>query len=296
MIAFHRPVSGLISVSLIAIALLAMPRTALAQDPLMVTVQNIEKRLGARLGLAVYDEQTGRNWQYQADDRFPLTSTFKVLACAAVLARVDQGDETLDRKIVFEESDLVTYSPVTENHTGGDGMSIAELCDATMRTSDNSAANLILDSLSGPEGLTQFLRSVGDDVTRLDRRETGLNEATPGDLRDTTTPNAMVANLRKLVLGDVLAPASRQQLEDWLVGNQVGGPLLRAGLPADWKIGDRTGAGGFGSRNIVAVIWPPHCSPAIVALYITGTEATMAERNAAIAEIGTALETTLCRP
>ncbi|MFH1805500.1 MAG: class A beta-lactamase [Pseudomonadota bacterium] len=296
MIAFHRPVSGLILVALIAVTLIAMPRTALAQDPLMVTVQNIEKRLGARLGLAAYDEQTGRNWQYQADDRFPLTSTFKVLACAAVLARVDQGDETLDRKIVFEEADLVTYSPVTENHTGGDGMSIAELCDATMRTSDNSAANLILDSLSGPEGLTQFLRSIGDEVTRLDRRETELNTAIPGDLRDTTTPNAMVANLRQLVLGDVLAPASRQQLEDWLVGNQVGGPLLRAGLPADWKIGDRTGAGGFGSRNIVAVIWPPHCSPAIVALYITGTEATMAERNAAIAEIGIALETTLCRP
>ena len=252
-----------------------------------------EKRLDARIGLAVYDYQSGRRWEYNANDRFPITSTFKALACAAVLARVDAGAEDLERVVIVRASDLVPYAPVTERRLGEPGMTLHELCDATMSTSDNVAANLILRSLGGPEGLTGFARRIGDSVTRLDRWETGLNEARPGDLQDTTTPNAMLQNLQRLLFGDVLSTDSRRQLEDWLEGNKVGGPLIRAGLPDDWRIGDRTGAGGYGSRSIIAVIWPPGQRPVLVALYITETRASLDERNAAIAVIAGALREAL---
>ena len=254
-----------------------------------------EKRLDARIGLAVYDYHSGRRWEYNANDRFPITSTFKALACAAVLARVDAGAEDLERVVIVRESDLVPYAPVTERRLGGQGMTLHELCDATMSTSDNVAANLILRSLGGPEGLTGFARRIGDSVTRLDRWETGLNEARPGDPRDTTTPNAMLQNLQRLLFGDVLSTASQRQLADWLAGNKVGGPLIRAGLPDDWRIGDRTGAGGYGSRAVIAVIWPPGQRPVIVALYITETKASLDERNAAIAAIAGALREELVR-
>lgn len=254
-----------------------------------------EKRLDARIGLAVYDYHSGRRWEYNANDRFPITSTFKALACAAVLARVDAGAEDLERVVIVQESDLVPYAPVTERRLGGQGMTLHELCDATMSTSDNVAANLILRSLGGPEGLTGFARRIGDSVTRLDRWETGLNEARPGDPRDTTTPNAMLQNLQRLLFGDVLSTASRRQLADWLAGNKVGGPLIRAGLPEDWRIGDRTGAGGYGSRSVIAVIWPPGQRAVIVALYITETKASLDKRNAAIAAIAGALREELVR-
>ncbi len=262
------------------------------RDGLIETVVQIEHRLDARIGVAVFDMETGRRWEYHADDRFPLNSTFKTLVCVTLLARVDAGQERLDRVVTFNESTLVTYSPVLEMRIGPDGigrMTLAEACEATMSMSDNSAANLILDAIGGPAALTEFVRSIGDDVTRLDRRETDLNEAVPGDVRDTTTPNAMAMNLKKLVLGDVLSQASRQQLEDWLVGNKVGDALLRAGVPHTWKVGDRTGAGGYGSRSITAIMWPPGNEPVIAAIYITETNATFDERNAAIAEIGEAI-------
>ena len=258
-------------------------------------VAETEKRLAARIGLAVYDYHSGRRWAYNANDRFPITSTFKALACAAVLARIDAGAEDLQSVVIVKESDLVPYAPVTERRLGGQGMTLHELCDATMSTSDNVAANLILRSLGGPEGLTAFARRIGDSVTRLDRWETELNEARPGDPQDTTTPNAMLQNLRGLLFGDVLSTASRRQFEDWLAGNKVGGPLIRAGLPDDWRVGDRTGAGGYGSRSVIAVIWPPERRPVIVALYMTETTASLNERNAAIAGIAGALKKELVR-
>jgi beta-lactamase class A len=155
--------------------------------------------------------------------------------------------------------------------------------------SDNTAANIVLKSLGGPEDFTAFIRSIGDEKTRLDRWETELNEATPGDPRDTTTPAAALKSLQKLVLGKALSETSRSQLERWMIGNKVGGPLLRASLPEDWKIGDRTGAGGHGSRSVVAVIWPPNRKAVVAAIYLTETEASMEERNQAIAEIGSVL-------
>ncbi len=153
----------------------------------------------------------------------------------------------------------------------------------------------MLERIGGPEGLTGYLRSIGDATTRLDRREPELNEAAPGDPRDTTTPEAIANSLRRLVLGNALSASSRSQLTEWLVADEVGGPLLRTGLPADWRIGDRTGAGGHGSRGVVAVIWPPGRAPIIAAVYVTGTDATMDQRNQAIAELDVALTADVTR-
>jgi beta-lactamase class A len=258
-----------------------------AGDPIS-TVIALESNLGARIGLAVKDLQSGEHWEYRASERFPLSSTFKPLACAALLARVDQGLERLDRQVAVTAQDLVSYSPVTEARL--EGMTLAELCEAAITLSDNTAGNLVLTAIGGPAGLTAFLRTLGDPVTRLDRWETDLNEGIPGDPRDTTTPAAIAGLMEQLVLGEeVLADGSRVQLTTWLRGNAVGDDLLRAGIPAEWDVGDKTGAGGFGSRSIVAVLWPPARRPIVVAAYITDTEASFEARNAAIAEIGRAI-------
>lgn len=258
-------------------------------SPLVVTVERIASKLESRAGFAAFDLESGQRWEYQANQRFAMSSTFKTLACAALLHRVDTGEEQLDREVSFSASDLVTYSPVTEQYADRQALTISELCEAALTMSDNTAANLILQALGGPETVTAFTRMLGDDVTRLDRWETELNEATPGDHRDTTTPNAMAKNLQRLLLGDVLSVESRDQLFDWLKRNQVADELFRDGLPDGWIIADRTGAGGFGSRSITAVIWPPERQPIIVALYLTQTEASFSARNEAIAEIGAAI-------
>jgi beta-lactamase class A len=264
-----------------------------ADDPLEEVVTGLEKRLGARIGVAVIDDHGRRAWNHRAAERFAFTSTFKAFAAAALLARVDRGEERLDRRVVFAASDLVTYSPATEKRVGEPGMTLAEIAEAAVTLSDNTAGNLLLKAIGGPQGLTTFLRSVGDDVGRLDRWETDLNEATPGDPRDTTTPSAAAHTLHELVVGRVLTPASRDQFIAWLVGDRVAGALLRAGLPATWKIADKTGAGGNGARGIVAVAWPPEKKPVTIAIYVAETAASMADRNVAIAEIGTAIARSL---
>ncbi len=253
----------------------------------------LETRLGARLGAVILDTATGRAWRRRPDERFPMCSTFKLLACAAVLARVDAGEESLDRRIRFQPADLVSYSPVTETRVGGDGTTLAEICAAAMTRSDNTAGNLVLASLGGPGGVTAFARSLDDRATRLDRWETELNEATPGDPRDTTTPAAMAANLHALLLGDRLSPAGRAQLAAWLADNRTGDAKLRAGVPDGWRVGDKTGGGDHGTMNEVAVVWPPDQAPLLVSIYMTGTEASFDDRNAAIAAIGRALPAAL---
>jgi beta-lactamase class A len=167
------------------------------------------------------------------------------------------------------------------------------MCRETLRTSDNTAANKVLEALGGPQAVTAFLRKVGDTTTRLDRNEPELNEGKPGDDRDTTTPAAMAATLKTLLLDNVLEPAYRAQLKDWLIADEVGGPLLRAGVPASWIVADRTGAGGFGTRGIIAVMWPPKREPVVAAIYLTGTKASMDDRNRAIADIGRAIGETI---
>jgi beta-lactamase class A len=246
----------------------------------------LEARRGGRLGVAALDSGTGARIGRREDERFALSSTFKFLAAAFVLARVDRGEERLERRVVFAERDLVTYSPATKDHVGPPGMSVGELCEAAMTLSDNTAGNLLLASFGGPAALTAFARTLGDEATRLDRIETELNEAAPGDPRDTTTPAAMAENLRRLLFGEALSPAARERLAAWLVANTTGDTRLRAGVPKDWRVGDKTGAGGNGATNDVAVLWPPKRAPILVAAYLAEPRVAVEERYAIIAEVG----------
>lgn len=246
----------------------------------------LERKHGGRLGVAVLDSAGGNPIAHRGDERFAMASTFKFVAAAFVLARVDRGEESLARRIVYARGELVTYSPITEKHAGDGGLTVGEICDAAVTLSDNTAANLLLDSFGGPAALTAYARSLGDYATRLDRWETALNEAAPGDPRDTTTPAAMVGLLRETVLGTALSAASRAQLAAWLVANKTGDERLRAGVPRGWRVGDRTGSGGNNATNDVAVIWPPGRAPIVVAAYYAEARASAAERNAVLAEVG----------
>jgi beta-lactamase class A len=260
-----------------------------SEDQLNRELAKIELASGGRLGVAVLDTATRIRTLHRGDERFPMCSTFKLLACAAVLAKVDAGKQRLDQRITFQKTDLVTYSPITETHTGAPGMSLAEICAAAIDYSDNTAANLILGNIGGPAGFTQFARSLGDTVTRLDRIETALNESLPNDPRDTTTPSAMVANLNSLLLGSALSASSRNQLTQWLLANTTGGTRLRAGVPANWRVGDKTGTGDRGSTNDIGILWPPSAKPLLVCAYLTGTRASADQRNATIAAVGRAI-------
>lgn len=282
--------SGCIFRSTAALVLFLATSSVVGQsEGLVEFIELTEAKLDARIGVTVNALGSELSWEYNSNDRFPMSSTFKTIACAALLHRIDEGLDQLDRVVTFNEEELVTYSPITEARSGDIGMTLAELCEATITLSDNTAGNLVLSAIGGPKGFTDFARSIGDDVTQLDRWETDLNEALPGDLRDTTTPNAMAALLEELLVGDTLSVSSRNQLESWLRGNVVGDALLRAGIPNDWEIGDKTGAGGYGSRSIAAIMWPPSGSPIISAIYITETDASFEDRNLAIAQIGRAI-------
>jgi beta-lactamase class A len=256
-----------------------------AQSELQRGLTALERKHGGRLGVAILDSASGKLVTQRGDERFALCSTFKFLAAALVLLRIDRQEESLTRRVVYSKDDLVTYSPTTEKHVER-GLTISEICEAAMVLSDNTAGNLLLDSFGGPMGLTAFMRSLGDTVSRLDRRETELNEATPGDPRDTTTPRAMLDMLRKIVLGSLLSASSREQLIAWLVANKTGNRRLRAGVPQGWRVGDKTGGGSNGATNDIAVIWPPDRAPILVAAYYAEARATDDERNAVLAEVG----------
>ena len=246
----------------------------------------LESRHGGRLGVAALDCASGRRVGWRASELFALCSTFKFLAAACVLARVDRGEERLARRIVYSERDLVTYSPVTKNGVGPAGLSLGEICEAAVTLSDNTAGNLMLASFGGPAGLTAWLRGLGDGLTRLDRVETALNEALPGDPRDTTTPEAMVADMQRLLVGSALSPGSREQLATWLLASKTGARRLRAGLPAEWRVGDKTGSGERGTACDIAIAWPADRAPILVAVYYTESSASEDARNAVIAESG----------
>jgi beta-lactamase class A len=245
----------------------------------------VETRHGGRLGVAVLDTGSGKQLAYRADERFALCSTFKFLAAAAVLARVDRGQERLDRRITYGERDLLKYAPVTKKHVK-DGMTLAELCAAAVEWSDNTAANLLLQAIGGPAGLTFYARSLGDKVTRLDRTEPSLNDVAPGDARDTTSPAAMLGLMNALLCGKALADASRRQLEGWLVGAQTGKDRLPAGLPPGWRIGHKTGTGSRAETNDIAIIRPPDRAPILATAYYTDSPAPAEARSAALAEVG----------
>ena len=246
----------------------------------------IERRVGGRLGVVAIDTGSGRRLEYRAGERFAMCSTFKLLLAAAVLQRVDAGRESLDRRVAYGPADLLEYAPVTRVRASEGGMTVADLARASVELSDNTAANLLLATLGGPEGLTRFTRSLGDTTTRLDRLEPMLNANEPGDPRDTTTPAAMAETARKLLLGDVLSTASRARLESWLVASPTGARRLRAGFPTDWRAGDKTGTGNNGATNDVAIAWPPGRAPIVVAAYLSESKAALADREAVLAEVG----------
>jgi len=269
-------------------AALVRPALAWSWTGLAERFRRIEAEAGGRLGVAVLDTQTGAIAGHRADERFPICSTFKAPLAAAVLARVDAGRDRLDRRVSYTAADLVAYSPVTERHAGA-GMTLAELCDAVVTLSDNGAANLLLRLLGGPPALTAWLRSIGDTVTRLDRDEPALNEALPGDERDTSTPAAMLGSLRAVTLGEALSPASRALFTGWLVDCRTGGQRLRAGLPAAWRVGDKTGTGERGTYNDIGLAWPPGRAPLFIAAYLTGNPGPAERANGALAAVARAV-------
>ncbi|MFM0666642.1 class A beta-lactamase [Paraburkholderia sediminicola] len=268
----------------------AQGRELAKADAIRRRLAEIEAASGGRLGVSIVDTMSGLHAGLRTDERFPMCSTFKVLAAGAVLARTDRGEEDLQRRVLFSQSDVVSNSPATSKHTreltGNAGMSVAELCKAAITLSDNTAANLLLATFGGPAGLTAFARGLGDGITRLDRNEPTLNEAIPGDPRDTTTPNAMLGNLRELLLGEHLSSSSRAQLLAWLAANETGGARIRAKLPKEWGVGDKTGTGDHGTANDVAILWPPGRGPVLVTVYLTETAGDAARSNAAIADVG----------
>ena len=244
----------------------------------------MEKQLGLRIGIAALDTGNGNSIFYRESERFLMCSTFKVMLVAAVLARVDAGKEHLDRVIQYQKSDLLDYAPETAKNLPR-GMSVQALCAAAITISDNTAANLLFASLDGPAGVTRFVRKLGDSRTRFDRTEGALNS--PDGELDTTTPSAMLANLKDVLLGRTLSAASRRQLTDWMVACTTGLTRLRAGLPPGWRAGDKTGSGGNGQLNDVAILWPPgNRAPVLVCAYTMGNRPDDAADERALADIG----------
>jgi beta-lactamase class A len=256
-------------------------------------ILSIEKRTGSRIGVAALDAGSGKHLDHRSEERFPMCSTFKFLAAAGVLKRVDDGQEKLDRFVSYGEKDILEYAPVTKAHLVDGGMTLGALCAAAIEQSDNTAGNLLLDTIGGPSGLTKFARSIGDETTRLDRKEPELNSASPGDERDTTSPAAMCANMQRLVLGNVLSESSRRQLEDWLRHNETGTLLIRAGVPKTWTVGDKTGRCGNGATNDVAIIRPPGHAPIVIAIYSIGSAGSADDCSAILAETARAVADSL---
>ncbi|MEU0495985.1 class A beta-lactamase [Mycobacterium sp. NPDC006124] len=262
----------LLGIGLAAVGTAAVGRTAAparAQGPgASDALAQLEARAKVRLGVFAVDTGSRAVVTHRADERFLMCSTAKVLVVAAVLRRSQTEPGLLDRVVDYGPSDVLAWAPVTSLHVT-EGMTVAALCDAAITVSDNTAANLLVGLLGGPPAVTEFARTLGDDVTRADRLEPDLNVTSPGDERDTSTPAQMAADLQTLVLGTALDDGSRRRLTDLLIANTTGGQAIRAGVPGDWTVGDKTGSGAQGESNDLAVAWPPHRAPVIVSVYVS---------------------------
>lgn len=272
-------------------ATVATPPPELVDGPAPALFEQ-ERRGRGRLGVVAIDLRDMRRIAHRAHERFPMASTFKLPLVMDVLTRVDRGSERLDRPLRFTASEILANSPLAATKPTGGTFTVAELCDAAISRSDNTAANLLLRTAGGPAGVTAYLRTLGDRVTRLDRTEPALNEATPGDPRDTTTPDAMANLLARLVRDPVLSPASKARLFASLRRTTTGLKRIRAGVPAGWTVGDKTGTTNSGG-NDVAILWPPggtrvaarDRAPIVLAVYFAEVRGTGAERDAAIADV-----------
>ncbi|WP_421110581.1 class A beta-lactamase [Streptomyces sp. NEAU-S77] len=251
----------------------------------------LEREFDARLGLYAIDTGTGREVAYRDGERFGFHSTFKALAAGAVLRKYSLNG--MNKLITYSRDDLVDNSPITEKHVDT-GMTLRELCDAAVRYSDNTAANLLFDAIGGPKALEREVRRVGDDVTRMERIEPELSKWVPGDTRDTTTPRALAKDLRAFALGDVLRKPERAQLTTWLKTNTTGDALIRAGVPKGWVVGDKTGSGFFyGARNDIAVVWRPDAAPIVMAVLTNRGEKDDVHDDKLIAEAASVVADTL---
>ncbi|MER7506544.1 class A beta-lactamase [Nonomuraea pusilla] len=273
----------------------APQRTAITQTPGEASARKelraLEKAYQARIGAYALDTGTGKTVTYRAGERFPLLSTFKALAAAAVLHKARTSDPGLmNRVVTWTQDEVKPNSPETEKHVK-DGMTVAELCRAAITKSDNTAGNMLLKQLGGPSGLTRYLRALKDPVSRLDRWETELNDWSPKERRDTTTPAAYARDLRALTVGDALAPEDRERLNGWLRANETGGTRIRAGLPPTWTVGDKTGTGTtYAPNNDVAIVWPAKdAAPVIMAIYTNRDTAGAAREDKIVSRTATIL-------
>jgi beta-lactamase class A len=246
----------------------------------------IQKRIGGHVGVYVLDTQSQLELAFNVRTRFAMCSTFKLLLAAQVLRRVDAGTLKLDYRLPLRPEDMLPHAPVTSVHLAEGSMTVEDLCAAIVTVSDNPAANILLTATGGPSALTQFLGGIGDRVTRLDRTELALNANLPGDPRDTTTPQAIAHSMEKVLLGDVLSTRSRLQLIAWLRQSTTGLARLRAGLPAEWQAGDKSGTGANGATNDVMIAWPPGRSAVIGAVYFSESTQSTAVLEQAHAQIG----------
>ncbi len=249
-------------------------------------MSEIERSVGGRVGVFALDMGTGRQLAHRADERFAMCSTFKWVLAAAILARVERGQLSLQNRVTYAEKDLLEYAPVTREHVAEGSMTVEALARAAITLSDNTAANLLLTQLGGPAEVTQFCRSQGDSVTRLDRNEPSLNTNIAGDLRDTTSPRAMTALMQRILFGDALSRDGRERLLSWLRECETGRERLRAGLPSNWVVGDKTGSGEHGATNDVAVATPPNGRPVLISAYLSEGFAEKPMLQAALASIG----------
>jgi beta-lactamase class A len=245
-----------------------------------------ERETGGRIGLYAENLATGAKITSRADERFVMCSTFKASLAAFALARVDRGEDRLDAMVGYGSQDLLDYAPVAKQNLSHGAMSVADMCKAAVELSDNTCANLLLARSGGPQALTAFWRASGDTVTRLDHNEPELNRSPPGNPNDTTTPAAMAGNVRRFLLGEILSPASREHLKDWMVNCKTGDNRLRAGLPKNWKIGDKTGNNGKDAAGDIAMAWPASGGPVVVCAYTQGGTPKPEQFTAVFAKIG----------
>ena len=293
-IKFIRRFSVFVTILLIATSIARAADTPDASS-FHAAIAALEHDSGGRIGVAAVNTATDQRIGYRADERFAMCSTFKILLVSAVLARVDAGKMSLDQKIPFNSSDLLDYAPVTRAHVDDGSMSIAALSAAALDYSDNTAANLLLKQIGGPQAVTGFVRGLGDTVTRLDRNEPGLNSNIKGDERDTTTPNAMVQTMWKLLTPKVLSAGSQQHLVGWMINNTTGDDRLRAAFRS-WTVGDKTGTGENGASSDVAYAWPPGKSPYVIAVYYSGSKVSRSQQDAVISQVGQLVAEALAGP
>ncbi len=271
--------------SLLAASAVVLAPSAFAA-PAPAFVSDYERTTGGRAGFLAVNVADGRQVAWRANERFAMCSTFKASLAGLVLARVDAGQERLDRRVSFGPADILEYAPTAKAHAAEGAMTVGAMCEAAVELSDNTCANLLLREVGGPAALTQFWRRIGDHASRLDHDEPLLNRTKPGNPHDTTTPSAMAHSISALTTGRVLSAASRDRLAGWMVACQTGTKKLRAGFPHDWRAGDKTGNNGADAAGDLAVAWPSGHGAIVVSAYVQGGTPTQEQQDALFAALG----------